>query len=267
MCIIADTLIKLHELGCIQYIGWQCNFLLKKGDIDLLEEDQKSMSKQLSRWNVAIDEARNNFYVLNSFTMKQLLRLCQDLHPRHFIKEAVSFSIDEQTCSLLKHLHPCVDADVILKTLKETWECMEDELSCDNADNEEIESFSQSPVSSPQEDPAEEISVDFILKKCMSKLTLHQLSMYVELVETNGLDSLWMITEILTREQCSMKDIMLCVARSIDAGRRPTEEELLERIYNTLPDLNLQRVSSTASNDLPRQQSEDSEKQSMNLEM
>lgn len=235
-------LIKLHELGCVLYIGWQRNFLFHENEIVHLEDEQKYMSQQLQLWSEAVDAARNECYVLNSFTMKQLLQLCKKLRPQ-FTGGDVSFSIDEQTCSLLKCMHPCIDTKTMQEILKKTWQCMEADLHVEPQD-----SLPPVPVDFHDE-TTEEAQLDFLIERSQSTFTDQQQSMYIELVETHGLNPLWMIAEILSRKYSSATEILMQTAELLEDGNEPTNDELLKSIRNNLQDAALPPIltNSTSS--------------------
>lgn len=220
VCIIADMLVKLHELGCVQFIDWQLNFSFKC-ELKKLENEQKNMSEQLSRWNEAIDSARNDCHVLNSFTMKQLLHLRKELRPQ-LIEGEVSFSVTEQTYSLLQCLHPCIEPHFMKETLKEAWRQSESDL------------IGKVTIS---ETEVREESGDFkslSVQEIAKKLTKEQHGVYVELVETNGIDALWSIAEILSRKQSSIDtmatEILQHIANVTEEGEVPCENELMDII-------------------------------------
>ena len=217
-------LIKLHELGCVQYIGWQRNFSFSQSKLTLLETDQRYMSQQLSRWSEAVDAARNQYHVLNSFTMKQLLHLRKELHPV-FSDEDISFSVTKQTCALLQCLHPCIDPQDINDILKEAWK----QSDCHVNDVRET-SIMNAGDSFSIECEALDVTVDDLEKE----LSDDQRVVYVELTEINGLDPLWSIAEIISRKQNSTaimtNDILKHFASLEDEDQKPNKDELMKII-------------------------------------
>ena len=220
VCIIADMLVKLHELGCVQFIDWRLSFSFKC-ELIKLENEQKIMSEQLSRWSEAIDSARNDCHVLNSFTMKQLLHLRKELRPQ-LIEGEVSFSVTEQTYSLLQCLHPCIEPHIMKDTLKEAWKQSESDLIGKVT-------ISETEVTEESGD-FKSLSVEEIVKK----LTKEQHGVYLELVETNGINALWSIAEILSRKQSSIDtittEILEHIAVVTDEEKVPCENELMDII-------------------------------------
>ena len=212
-------LIKLHELGCVQFIDWQLNFFVN-GNLTNLENEQKNMSEQLSRWSEAIDSARNECHVLNSFTMKQLLHLRKELCPQF---------INGQTCALLRCLHPCVDPPVMKKILNEAWKQSVSEL-CDTKTMSEPEAASESA----------DLKLETIgVQELVNKLTDEQQRVYVELVETNRINPLWSIAEILKRKESSSIDamtneILLHIADVSEDEEQPCETVLMDTIRASL---------------------------------
>lgn len=213
-------LVKLHELGCVQFIDWRLNFSFKC-ELIKLENEQKNMSEQLSRWSEAIDSARNDCHVLNSFTMKQLLHLRKELRPQ-LIEGEVSFSVTEQTYALLQCLHPCIEPHIMKDTLKEAWKQSESDLIGKVT-------ISETEVTEESGD-FKSLSVQEIAKK----LTKEQHGVYLELVETNGINALWSIAEILSRKQSSIDtiatEILQHIAIVTEEGEVPCENELMDII-------------------------------------
>ena len=220
VCIIADMLVKLHELGCVQFIDWRLSFSFKC-ELIKLENEQKIMSEQLSRWSEAIDSARNDCHVLNSFTMKQLLHLRKELRPQ-LIEGEVSFSVTEQTYALLQCLHPCIEPHIMKDTLKEAWKQSESDLIGKVT-------ISETEVTEESGD-FKSLSVQEIAKK----LTKEQHGVYLELVETNGINALWSIAEILSRKQSSIDtittEILGHIANVTEEGEVPCKNELMDII-------------------------------------
>ena len=219
-------LIKLHELGCVQYIGWQRNFSFSRSELTSLEKDQRCMYQQLSRWSEAVDAARNQYHVLNSFTMKQLLHLRKELHPV-FSDDDISFSVTKQTCALLQCIHPCINPEDMNNILKEAWK----QSDCHISDVSET-SIINAGDSVNIESEAPDVTVDELEKE----LSDDQRLVYVELTEINGLDELWSLAEIISRKQNSTaimtNDILKHFASLEDEDQKPNKDELMKIILS-----------------------------------
>ena len=73
-------LIELQQNGHDQYMGWEMKVCCRANDIvNRLEEQAKTMERDLSRWRNTIRDERDNFYHLNYFTTQQLLSLRWEL--------------------------------------------------------------------------------------------------------------------------------------------------------------------------------------------
>ena len=79
VCRIAEVLIKLQQAGHVQYIGWTIEFYCQSLLVKVLQEQAKQMEVELERWNKEVVRARERFYELNYYTMRQLLVLRSEL--------------------------------------------------------------------------------------------------------------------------------------------------------------------------------------------
>ena len=79
MCRIAEVLIRLQQVGNVQYIGWRMEFYCNTLLVEDLQNQAKRMEAELDEWNKTVTSARNRFYELNYYTTRQLLILRSEL--------------------------------------------------------------------------------------------------------------------------------------------------------------------------------------------
>ena len=72
-------LIRLQQVGNVQYIGWTMEFYCKTFLVEDLQKRAKRMEDELDEWNQTVTLARNKFYELNYYTTRQLLILRSEL--------------------------------------------------------------------------------------------------------------------------------------------------------------------------------------------
>ena len=235
-------LIDFHEQGCTQYIGWKYRFHFKSGQLSQLKEEQKIMSQQLQLWSEAITAARDKCYVLNSYTMKQILLLRKELHPQFTTTGDMEFVLAPQALSLLKCIHPCAATETILIKLKESWNDLEAKSEMKTlpkkcpSDNDTPESH-QLPTKDPRE----------LLDDIVNTFTGNENLIYVNLTERQGHDKLWVMSEILKRSirtdikdprnNCKVKEISLHMSALSSENKKPTDTELMESIKKSLFEL------------------------------
>ena len=243
-------LIDLHEQGCTQYIGWQYHFYFKSGQLSQLKEEQKSMSHQLQLWSEAVTAARDKCYVLNSYTMKQILLLRKELHPQFTTTGDMEFVLAPQALSLLKCVNPCAATETILLKLKESWNDLEAESEVKPLpekclrDNDTPKSH-QLPTKESRE----------LLDDIANILTDSEHLTYVNLTERQGHDKLWVMSEILIRSvgtdikdprnHCKGKIISLHMSTLTTENKKPSDAELMKSIKESLFELGENTLAET----------------------
>ena len=111
---IAEVLVAMHQNGYMESIADLSCYPCGSTTVAELAEKAQKMELDLNAWIQSVEAIREKYYYLNSFTMKQLLRLRKELyHPKE---------LDNQVVFLLKALLPCVSEPEIAWAIQVTWE-------------------------------------------------------------------------------------------------------------------------------------------------
>ena len=197
ICIIADTLVKLHAQGCVHFIGWEYRFHCGQDSIQQLREEQKHLSRQLKIWEEAVNTARNDCYPLNSFTVQQLLLLRKELVPKYYHNGEYKDVLHPQAITLLKYLFPCTGVKALVSTVKSSWELLEEpvEEQLQAKENEVIATQTNEAASGPLP-KTNGLTCEQIVETI---LTEFEQTVYTTLTTITGYNSVWVIAEILQR--------------------------------------------------------------------
>ena len=235
--IISDTLVKLHNHGCVQFIGWEYWFHCGQDSIQQLRDEQKHLLRQLKIWEEAIYTARNDCYLLNSFTVQQLLLLRKELVPKCYDNGEYKVNLHAQAIALLKCLYPCTEVRNLEEVVRISWLRLEE--SSDNVDVKRNEKTSIIETTSSAKRTA--LTCEGIVE---TVLTPHERIVYIKLTKTNGFNSIVVIAEILQRspransdeeaEQCT-NEISNKILEMAFAKRQPSDMELVQVVNHSLP--------------------------------
>ena len=148
---------SLCEVGEIKYLVWTSTFQNSKTGSDaLLDKIKKccgTMEMDLKKWRKSIDDNRKNCYLLNLFTMKQILKLRKELASActgHFTVNELPL----QVYALLEIVRGDVDALTLASALQAALpqsSCRLDEnapqyFSSDESDDDELVEDDESEV-------------------------------------------------------------------------------------------------------------------------
>ena len=89
-------------------------YLCKDTTVDELNNKAIRMEEELNEWTMLVENARSNYYPLNSFTNKQLCLLRRELYNPNGLKCEVK--------CLLNALLPCTSDSEIIKAVHESWQ-------------------------------------------------------------------------------------------------------------------------------------------------
>ena len=111
---IAERLIRMRQEGFMKSLGdcycYRCISLTAEE----LSKKVKEMEVELNEWTEIAENARHNYYPLNSFTNKQLCLLRKELYNPQKLTSEVKF--------LFTALLPCTSGSDIIKAIRETWQ-------------------------------------------------------------------------------------------------------------------------------------------------
>lgn len=110
---IAEILITMHQKGCVEFIGERFDCPCGSTDVAELNKKAKMMEQELETWIKKVDNVRDKYYQLNSFTMKQLLYLREELF--------CNKKLNDRTMFLLKALLPCAPEAAVALAIQTTW--------------------------------------------------------------------------------------------------------------------------------------------------
>lgn len=197
---IAEVLVAMHQNGYMESIADLSCYPCGSTTVAELTEKAQKMELDLSTWIQSVEAIREKYYHLNSFTMKQLLQLRQELyHPKE---------LDNQVVFLLKALLPCASESVIARAIQATWEELFDSpavvpgiVECSHQesskDSEKDDTFSRSVNQS--------LDLEQLLES--SVLTQSERSAYTNMTEFQGTDPLLTLLLILRtgdKENCTI---------------------------------------------------------------
>lgn len=75
---LSDVVVNLHVTGHIDFQeGFEIKFKFKIGGVSVLKENLLHLEREFTRWEHEVKTARLDFYYLNFFTMRELLRIRQ----------------------------------------------------------------------------------------------------------------------------------------------------------------------------------------------
>ena len=189
--IISDTLVKLLTEGCVHFIRWQYRFHCKDNFLQL-QYEEKNLSRQLKLWEEAVSIARNKCYSLNSFTMKQLLLLRKELARKYYHDEEYRDVLHLQAITLLKCLYPCTEAKVLVSTVKNTWDSLEEPVDAIEQPQENKNDITVAEIFSPP--PENGLTCPEIVE---TVLTPTERFVYTKLTKARGYNSTRIIAELL----------------------------------------------------------------------
>ena len=231
---IADTLVKLHAQGCVQFIGWEHKFCIWKDSIKELRDIQKNLSRELKLWEEAINTARNECYPLNSFTVQQLLFLCKELFPAH--NGEYKDILHPQAIALLKYQFPCSDVETLVSTVNCSWKLLEEPVNAVEQlqvkENEVIVTESYfGPLPKTNSLTCEQI--------VETMLTPFERTVYAKLTKSTGYNKVWVIAEILQRSphannETEAENALDEILEKILRPNEPDEEKLVCLINGSL---------------------------------
>ena len=110
---IAEYLIVLHQQGHMDFIGERFCCPCGSTEIDQLKKKAKVMEQKIKKWTQTVENVRDKYYQLNSFTMKQLLRLREELYCPE--------GLTDHSILLLKALLPCAPESAVALAVQATW--------------------------------------------------------------------------------------------------------------------------------------------------
>ena len=102
----------MHQEGYMKSLGDCYCYRCKSISAEDLSEKAKSMEKELNEWTRIAENAREEYYPLNSFTNKQLCLLRKELFDPHKLISEVKF--------LFTALLPCTAWPDIIKAIHDT---------------------------------------------------------------------------------------------------------------------------------------------------
>lgn len=116
---IAEALLELQQSGKVKYIGWQVTLpcYAEQRKTAHLKSIALNLERESGEWKEEVDAARQQFYELNYYTVKQLLNLREELgklksDTEHYIV------VDPHVMTLLQSISPEVSNDLIKRAIE-----------------------------------------------------------------------------------------------------------------------------------------------------
>lgn len=214
--IIAEYLCKLHASGCVNFIGWEYTFKMESGSLDALQNELKYLSQQLEFWEEALRKSREECYLLNTFTAKQILTLRKELK----IVTQSEHAEAPLCLNLLRNIFPCLSIeDIISKT-------QSSELHHVNPQNEAFEEQPDVFIPSASAVEVKYFSCEDIVEKCFSE---NEKKIYLGLTSTYGFDELSAVAKVIQSEANSESTNVDRLIESIGEEMIEGNEETLDK--------------------------------------
>lgn len=206
---LAQVQIAMHQAGHMESIRDCYHYLCSEITADELSSKVESMERELKEWTMLVESTRDVYYLLNSFTNKQLCQLRQELY-----MNPVKLKCEVKL--LLNALWPCTPDSVISKAIHESWQqlfnspsaCMSDPTIVMNpvsANDSEKNGVSESA----NVESGKALEINELVES--EALTKRERDIYMNMTESQGTKSLLTLLVILKSRgelNCALTDML-----------------------------------------------------------
>lgn len=160
---------------------------MESGSLDALQNEHKYLTKQLEFWEEAVKKSRDDCYLLNTFTAKQILLLRKELKAISQL-ECAELPSHFQCLNLLRNIFPCFSIEDIVNITQSSNHHHINSQNDETIPDERSESFV--PLSAA----VRYLTYEDIVEECFSEV---ERKIYIGLTSTYGFHNLLAITEVI----------------------------------------------------------------------